>query len=117
MQDDGTGFDMIETPQGMGMKNMQERVGEAAGTFVLRSVPGGGTTVGFSVPCDASTSRDYLGKALISTLVMAVTIAVATIAGSWERPWPAIIAAIAAVTAARFVIASYRVRNRAEALI
>jgi signal transduction histidine kinase len=117
IQDDGTGFDMIETPRGMGMKNMQERVGEAAGTFVLRSKPGGGTTVGFSVPCDASTTRDYLRKALIWTLVLAATIVLTTIGGGWERPWPTIVAAIAAVTAARFVIASYRVRNRAEALV
>ena len=115
VHDDGAGFDAMQAQSGMGMHNMKARVCEVAGSFLLKTTPGGGTLVGFSVPCDVNTARDYARKALLWTAVVALMAASFELGPGWHRPWNAFGAAIAAVTVARYVAASWRVRGRAEA--
>lgn len=115
IRDDGAGFDARRVRTGMGTANMKARVCGVAGTFLLKTEPGRGTLVGFSVPCDVRTARDYANKALLWTGVaglMAVNIAAGR---SWAWPWNAIAAAIAIVTVARYAAACWRVRGRMEA--
>jgi hypothetical protein len=100
---------------GMGIDNMKARVCDVSGTFVLRTAPGKGTLVGFSVPCDVRTSRDYAWKAL-SWIAVVIVMALSFKFGShWERPWEAIFALIAAISAARYAAAWRRVSARSEA--
>ena len=115
IRDDGTGFDQMQTPTGMGTENMRARVCEVSGTFLLQSKPGRGTTIAFSVPCDTSTPGDYSKKALFWTVILTAMTFSMTFGDDWERPWNAVVAAIAAITVARHVAAWYRVRHR-EAL-
>ncbi len=49
VQDDGKGFDPAQEA-GLGILGMQERVEHLAGTLVVESGPGQGTTVGLSLP-------------------------------------------------------------------
>ena len=116
VRDDGAGFDPLQTRTGMGTDNMKARVCEVSGAFLLRSKPGGGTTVAFSVPCDTSTPGDYGKKALVWALVLTVMAFNLTFGDDWERPWSAVVAAIAAVTVARYAAAWHRVRHR-EAMV
>ena len=112
VRDDGGGFDLMQTQTGMGTENMKARVCEVSGAFLLHSKPGHGTTVALSVPCDTSTPGDYGRKALIWAVVFALMIVSLIFGDSWERPWNTLIAAIAAVTVARYMAAWYRVRHR-----
>ena len=117
IRDDGAGFDPMEVAPGMGTQNMRARVCEVSGTFLLRSHPGRGTTVGFSVPVDTSTSSDFGKRALLWTAVCALMIVSFTFGDDWERPWNAIVAVIAAITVARYTAAWHRVRERGEVLV
>jgi signal transduction histidine kinase len=114
IRDDGAGFDPVNTPPGMGTNNMKARVCEVSGAFLLHSTPGRGTTVAFSVPCDTSTSPEFLKKAFVSGLLCALMIVSLVYGDDWERPWNAIVATIAAITVARYIAAWYRVRDRVE---
>jgi signal transduction histidine kinase len=48
--DDGAGFAAEESRRGVGLVNMQDRVGALGGTLTVDSAPGRGTTVSGSVP-------------------------------------------------------------------
>jgi two-component system, NarL family, sensor histidine kinase DevS len=50
VDDDGQGFDVELTRSGMGLQNMQERVGSLGGVFQIESTPGEGTTVRATFP-------------------------------------------------------------------
>jgi len=115
IRDDGAGFDPMAVKSGMGIDSMKARVLEVPGRFLLRSTPGRGTTVAFSVPCDTSTPRDYGTRALIWAGVCALMLISFSFGDDWERPWNAVVAAIAAITVARYITAWYRVRPRAAA--
>ena len=115
VRDDGTGFDPISERSGMGVDNMKARICDVSGTFMLQTAPGKGTLVGFSVPCDVRTARDYAWKALSWAGVAAVFATSFAVGNHWERPWKIIFAVMAAITAARFAVAWRRVRGRAEA--
>jgi signal transduction histidine kinase len=117
IRDDGAGFELMEVRPGMGTQNMRARVCEVSGVFLLRSQPGRGTTVGFSVPVDTSTSSDFGKRALLWTAVSALMIVSFTFGDDWERPWNAIVAVIAAITVARYIAAWHRVRERGEVLV
>jgi signal transduction histidine kinase len=113
IRDDGAGFDQGEVRPGMGIESMKARVCEVSGTFLMTSKPGRGTTVGFSVPFDSTTPGEFGTKALVWLAVLALMVVSLTIGDDWERPWNAILAAIAAITVARYAAAWYRVRHRA----
>ena len=115
VEDNGAGFDPMAGRAGMGLDNMKARVCDMSGTFVLRTAPGKGTLVGFSVPCDVRTARDYAWKALSWAGVAAVFATSFAVGNHWERPWKALFAVMAAITAARFAVAWRRVRARDEA--
>jgi signal transduction histidine kinase len=117
IRDDGSGFDRMRPSSGMGLDNMKARVCEMAGTFLLQTSPGGGTLVGFSVPCDTRTASDYAKKTLRWTGVVALMAVSFTFGRSWERPYNAIVAAIAAITVARYVAAWWRTRGREGAAL
>jgi signal transduction histidine kinase len=114
IRDDGAGFRPDEVQTGMGTNNMKARVCEVGGVFLIRSAPGHGTTVGFSVPYDTHTPGDFGKKALIWGGICALMLFSFALGDDWERPWNAIVAAIAAITVARYTAAWYRVRNRVE---
>ncbi len=50
IEDDGNGFDVLNTKNGLGIKNMQSRVHQIGGTFALDSIPNKGTSVLISIP-------------------------------------------------------------------
>jgi signal transduction histidine kinase len=50
VDDDGRGFDVEVTRSGMGLQNLQERVGSLGGVFQIESTPGEGTTVRATLP-------------------------------------------------------------------
>jgi signal transduction histidine kinase len=50
VDDDGQGFDVELTRSGMGLQNLQERVGSLGGVFQIESTPGEGTTVRATLP-------------------------------------------------------------------
>jgi signal transduction histidine kinase len=50
VQDSGAGFDPTSQGRGAGMTNMMDRVGAVGGSLRVESSPGGGTTVGASIP-------------------------------------------------------------------
>jgi signal transduction histidine kinase len=50
VDDDGQGFDLELTRSGMGLQNLQERVGSLGGVFQIESTPGEGTTVRATFP-------------------------------------------------------------------
>ena len=50
VDDDGQGFDVELTRSGMGLQNLQERVGSLGGAFQIESTPGEGTTVRATFP-------------------------------------------------------------------
>lgn len=63
--DDGTGFeesrvlDLSTRPAtGLGIQGMRERAGLLGGTFAVRSRPGRGTVVSFTVPLDGSSKEE-----------------------------------------------------------
>ena len=115
VSDDGAGFDPIQRRTSMGLQNMKARVCEMSGGFLLKTAPGKGTLVGFAVPCDVRTARDYAWRVLTWVAVLAVMIASFAVGSPWERPWKAIFAVIAAITVARYAAAWHRVRARGQA--
>jgi signal transduction histidine kinase len=115
VRDDGTGFDPMRQQTGMGLQNMKARVCEMSGGFLLKTAPGQGTLVGFAVPCEVRTARDYAWRAMVWIAVLAVMIVSFTVGSHWERPWKAIFAVIATINVARYAAACHRVRTRGNA--
>ena len=53
MSDNGVGFDVnAQWGKGLGLISMRERIAGFGGTLTIRAVPGGGTRLEISVPCD-----------------------------------------------------------------
>jgi signal transduction histidine kinase len=50
VDDDGRGFDVNLPGSGMGLRNLEERVGSLGGSFEVLSIPGEGTTVRATLP-------------------------------------------------------------------
>lgn len=50
VQDDGIGFDKNTTKKGMGLKNIEARIGNLNGTFDIYTEPGKGTTFNIKIP-------------------------------------------------------------------
>jgi signal transduction histidine kinase len=113
IRDNGAGFDPTATTSGMGFRNMGARIADVAGTILVHSAKGRGTTIAFSVPWDASTPRDYARKAALWIGISAVSVAVLRVFGNWNGPWYAIVVAVTAITAGRFIAAWFRVRHQA----
>ncbi|TMD46037.1 MAG: GAF domain-containing sensor histidine kinase [Chloroflexi bacterium] len=57
VQDSGAGFDVTSQGRGAGMTNMMDRVGAVGGSLRVESSPGGGTTVGASIPLRAALTE------------------------------------------------------------
>jgi signal transduction histidine kinase len=114
IRDNGAGFDGLKISPGMGLKNMSARVHEVGGRMQISPSPNGGTLIGFSVPCDLDTARDYAKKALIAVAVVAVATFNSIYGDRWEQPWSEIVAWIALITVARYAAAWWRTRGRAE---
>lgn len=54
IEDNGKGFDVNESSNGVGLMNMKQRISSIGGTLNLDSFPGKGTTVMIEVPVHAS---------------------------------------------------------------
>ncbi|HUP73537.1 MAG TPA: sensor histidine kinase [Acidimicrobiales bacterium] len=50
VRDDGSGFDAEQTPLGIGLTNLADRVEALAGSFSVSSMPGAGTTLVGAIP-------------------------------------------------------------------
>jgi signal transduction histidine kinase len=50
VHDDGPGFDIDNTPEGMGVQIVRDRIAALDGVLTLDSSPGGGTTVTGRLP-------------------------------------------------------------------
>ena len=112
--DDGVGFDPIAVTSGMGLANMQARVLEFGGSRLVRTRPGHGTTIAFSIPCDARSAGDYATRALMWGTVAALMVVIAVTNGTWNDGWYVMLIAVLVlvmVTAARFAAAWHRVRH------
>jgi len=71
VSDKGVGFDVnAQWGRGLGLISMRERVAVVGGTLNIRAVPGGGTRLEISVPCDAMRQRSHVvevrGKDLVT---------------------------------------------------
>lgn len=111
--DNGAGFDPRTTARGMGIENMTSRAREIRASFALRSRPGGGTSINFSVPCSSVSAWFYGRRALGWTAFLAVI---------WLRsshhdfdPMTLVVAGITAIMAARHAAAFVRIRRRTAA--
>jgi len=66
VEDNGTGFDMVTAPKGLGMANMQERVMAVGGRLTVRSETGIGTTliaeIGLSHPFGAQPALGSMAE-------------------------------------------------------
>ncbi len=59
VRDDGTGFDVVATPEGVGLsRSIRGRIEQAGGTVQLDSAPGRGTEVRLTVPLDGTERSD-----------------------------------------------------------
>jgi signal transduction histidine kinase len=59
VRDDGTGFDVAATPEGVGLsRSNRGRIEQAGGTVQLDSAPGRGTEVRLTVPLDGTERSD-----------------------------------------------------------
>jgi signal transduction histidine kinase len=59
VRDDGTGFDVAATPEGVGLsRSIRGRIEQAGGTVQLDSAPGRGTEVRLTVPLDGTGRSD-----------------------------------------------------------
>jgi signal transduction histidine kinase len=111
VEDDGSGFDVEGKPRGMGTMNIAARAAEVGGAVDIRSVPGGGTTLRFSVPCaDVAPARAYVTRAIVWS--------VATVAGVMllgrlhARPLALMLALIGAIAVARYTAAAVGLSRR-----
>ena len=50
IEDDGAGFNFLKKKKGIGLQNMQARIGDSGGTMSVKSEPGKGTCLQFSLP-------------------------------------------------------------------
>ena len=69
--DDGQGFDVRQSPRGMGLSNMAMRAAEAEGTYSVKSAPGDGTTVSLLVALEAPDRSKFLAWAIGAAVLMA----------------------------------------------
>jgi signal transduction histidine kinase len=53
VSDDGPGFQPSNVRRGVGLQNMQDRVGALDGRLAIATGPGGGTTVTGTIPLPA----------------------------------------------------------------
>ena len=117
VEDDGSGLPVERNPGGTGMANMAARAAEAGGNFEAASTPDRGTTVRFSVPCEASSIRPYAIRAFGWGVVLIAAATHIALRASNERPWDetavviAGIAVVAAIAVTRYVMATYHVRR------
>jgi len=115
VRDDGSGFRSEGKPRGMGMASIAARAAEVGGDFEVASAPGHGTTVRFSVPCrQPSSARPYVIRAAVWGIILVVVSAFIESRGVGARPWTAAIALIAAIAAARYTVAVYRLVHRQQ---
>jgi signal transduction histidine kinase len=117
--DDGVGFEPMAVTSGMGLANMLARIGEFGGTRLVHTKPGRGTTLAFSIPCDASTAGDYARKAFLWGGASVLLLGLAVTNVNWTHGWYVMLIAVVVlvmVTAARFAAAWHRVRQLPEGL-
>jgi signal transduction histidine kinase len=60
--DDGVGFDTQAVARGIGLQSMSDRLEALGGSLVVRSTPGGGTTVGGAVRCSQTPAAHDLAR-------------------------------------------------------
>ena len=113
--DDGIGFDPLAGRRGMGLENMTTRVAALGGSFELRSAPGRGTQVEFSVPCGNFSLRHFAVRALIWSVPLALAAGYALVRGVEERPWLLALIVMTGLTLGRQLLAISRLRRLAGA--
>lgn len=56
IKDEGKGFDIAKAPNGIGLKNMRERVEDLQGTFAIESEENRGTTINIRIPINGKAA-------------------------------------------------------------
>ncbi len=56
IKDEGKGFDIAKAPNGIGLKNMKERVEDLQGTFAIESEENRGTTINIRIPINGKAA-------------------------------------------------------------
>ena len=56
IKDEGKGFDIDKAPNGIGLKNMKERVEDLQGTFAIESEENRGTTINIRIPINGKAA-------------------------------------------------------------
>jgi signal transduction histidine kinase len=62
LEDNGIGFNPVETKPGNGLSNMKERAGLLGGTISLESEPGKGTTIRVKIPTNEPTNQNRFSR-------------------------------------------------------
>ena len=57
VSDDGPGFDVAAAHTGVGLRNMEDRLGAVRGRLTIISSPGNGTVISGFVPADGTEQR------------------------------------------------------------
>ena len=60
--DDGTGFDPVTQPRGLGLVGIEERVRELRGTFTIQSSPTQGTRLMVTIPASEDVSEAHVAR-------------------------------------------------------
>jgi hypothetical protein len=112
IKDDGAGFDTNQSASGQGIANMHARAEEFGGILELKSRPGTGTSVVFSIPHTISeTPREYRHRAMGTGVVFVLSALAAAWTGQMSMAaW----AALCAVVTVRYWVAYRRALKRNE---
>ena len=109
IRDDGAGFDPRQRGTGMGLTNMSARAAALGASFTLKSAPGTGTLVQFSVPLNSRHPLDYGLRAITSAAVLALAVGYLRVRGLSDSPWVLAVSAVAGIAMVRYAAAYVRV--------
>jgi signal transduction histidine kinase len=85
VQDDGTGFDAMQVPGGMGLHNMRARAAEIGGMIDVGRAAGGGTVVALSVPFQTQDEVRYLRRQALAFAAAYVVLMMLSLNPSQDR--------------------------------
>jgi len=112
--DDGQGFDARSARAGMGSANMRQRAADIGGGLTIESEAGAGTTIRLDIPLiDTSRVLEVRRRMFLLSVGLGVIAITTMMAGPSSRSSMAlIIAASALASFARFVVITFRLRER-----
>ena len=108
--DNGSGFFPLQTPGGMGIRNMRQRAEEFGGSFEVNSRPGNGALVRLALPFKVRNVETHLHAAIASGGVAVAIFAYAV----WKGPgFLMSMAVLCALAGAHMALTWFRLRHEA----